>query len=124
MGAALIGSHARGQARPDSDVDLPVVTTAPRAYFEDVDWVAAFGSPETIALEQWGAVTSLRVRFERGPEVELGVTTPQWLEPDPVDPGTARVVRDGFRILLDRSGLLRDLVASLQDPPRGEQRRP
>ena len=124
MGAALIGSHARGAARPDSDVDLLVVTTAPRRYLEDHRWMTGFGSPKTIALEEWGAVTSLRVRFERGPEVELGVTTPEWLEIDPVDPGTARVVRDGFRILLDRSGLLRELVTALQDPPRGQQRRP
>ena len=94
-------------------MDLLIVTSAPRRYVEDHEWVTAFGSPETIALEEWGAVRSLRVRFARGPEVELGVTTPEWLGTDPVDPGTAGVVRDGFRILFDRDGLLGRLVSHL-----------
>ncbi len=29
VGGALVGSHARGEARPDSDVDLMIVTTSP-----------------------------------------------------------------------------------------------
>lgn len=115
MGAALIGSHARGEARPDSDVDLMIVTSSPRRYMEDHEWMSAFGSPETVAVEQWGAVTSLRVRFERGPEVELGITAPEWLRTDPVDPGTAEVVRAGCRILFDRDGLLGRLVSHLDD---------
>jgi predicted nucleotidyltransferase len=114
VGAALIGSHARSEARAGSDVDLLIVTTAPRRYLEDHEWVTAFGSPEEIALEEWGAVTSLRVRFQRGPEVELGVTSPEWLGTDPVDPGTARVVRDGFRVLWDPDGSLCRLSATVR----------
>ena len=112
VGAALVGSNARGEARPDSDIDLVIVTTSPRGYVEDHEWVSAFGTPETIEVEEWGAVTSLRVHYAAGAEVEFGLTTPAWAATEPVDPGTARVVRDGFRILLDRGGSLARLEQS------------
>lgn len=112
VGAALVGSYARGEARPDSDVDLMIVTTAPESYVSDTAWVGAFGLPETTTVERWGAVTSVRVVYAGGAEVELGITRPEWTKTDPIDAGTARVVRDGFRILLDRSGALRALQQS------------
>jgi hypothetical protein len=114
VGAALVGSHARGEARPDSDVDLMIITTEPQRYVEDDSWVGVFGCVETVTVERWGAVTSLRVHYEGGPEVELGITTPEWASTDPVDPGTERVVRDGIRPLLDRAGMLAGLDATMR----------
>ncbi len=75
-----------------------------------------FGAVETIAVERWGAVTSLRVRYAGGTEVELGLTSPEWTKTDPVDAGAARVVRDGFRVLLDRDGALRRLATAVAAP--------
>lgn len=119
-GAALVGSHARGEARPDSDVDLMLVTRLPQSYLDDHEWVEGFGTVDDVAVERWGAVTSLRVRYAGGPEVELGITTPAWATTDPVDPGTARVVSDGFRILLDDDGTLGGLRLALEQSPRGQ----
>lgn len=109
-GAALAGSHARGDATEDSDVDLLVLADDPASYLRDRTWLRALGTVETVAVEEWGAITSLRVRYAGGREVELGLTTPQWASVDPVDLGTARVVRDGFRILHDPRRMLDRLV--------------
>ena len=105
-GIALVGSHARGQARPDSDVDLVLLTTEPAGLLEDAPWVKTFGKVASLGTEHWGNVTSLRVWYERGPEVEFGISTPDWAALPP-DPGAARVVRDGMTVLLDRHGALK-----------------
>src|SRR5690606_1092785 len=43
-------------------------------------------------------------------EVELGLADPAWAATDPVDPGTARVVGDGFLVLHDPAGALAALA--------------
>jgi len=45
---AIVGSHARGDARPDSDVDLIVVCSEPTRYLRDTAWVStvSFLSPQ------------------------------------------------------------------------------
>lgn len=75
---ALVGSHARGAARPDSDVDLMLVTERPRDYLSEQGWLERFGRVARISVEEWGAVTSLRVHYASGLEVELGITSPAW----------------------------------------------
>jgi hypothetical protein len=54
-------------------------------------------------LEAWGRVTSLRVWYEDGLEVEFSLATPDWATSP--DDGTRRVVSDGLRVLWDPNGL-------------------
>ena len=105
----LVGSHARGAATETSDVDLVVLTDGPQRYSEDPSWADQFGAIERMRREEWGVVTSLRVWYEGGPEVEYGFTTPEWAA-QPVDAGTHRVVTDGCRILFDPNGVLQTLL--------------
>ena len=104
-GVALVGSHARGAARVDSDIDLVLLCTEPRVFLGDTSWIQHFGPVERCQTEDWGAVTSLRVHYGDGVEVEFGLTTPLWAEL-PVDLGTQQVVSQGMRILVDRDGAL------------------
>jgi predicted nucleotidyltransferase len=106
----LVGSQARGTARPDSDVDLVVVTETPADLVTDPGWTEYFGAVERQAGEDWGAVRSLRLWYRDGPEVEFGIAAPEWLA-EPLDPGTRDVLRAGYRMLYDRAG---DLEAALQ----------
>ena len=97
---ALVGSWARGTARPGSDVDLVLIVDDLDGRLCDDTWVREFDDVATTALEDWGAVQSWRVRYRDGLEVEYGLATRDWLR-TPLDPGTAAVVGDGLVPLHD-----------------------
>ena len=101
---ALVGSHARGAARPDSDIDLVLLCEEPHAFLAHTSWIHRFGEVRTCHTEDRGRVTSLRVHYRQSLEVEFGLTTPAWAA-FPVDPGTKHVVSQGMRILWDGEGL-------------------
>lgn len=111
---ALIGSNARDDAVPESDVDVLTLLDDPAELASDTAWVEAFSPVEAVATEDWGAVTSVRVHYRGGPEVEFGLASPGWAATDPVDPGTAQVFSGGVRILHDPRSLLARLAANLQ----------
>lgn len=107
-GVALVGSYAYGAARPDSDVDLVLLMPDPKPFLEATAWLDRFGPVASCDVEDWGAVTSLRVVYESGLEVEFGLSTPAWAD-IPVDAGTRRVVSDGMRVLYDPEGIMEAL---------------
>ena len=90
----------RGAARLDSDVDLIVLSDQPSALLEDRAWTATFGTVTRTQVEDWGNLTSVRVWYDDGLEVEFGVCGVDWA----VAEGTDEVLRDGFKVLLDRDG--------------------
>jgi predicted nucleotidyltransferase len=107
---ALVGSHGRGEATPDSDIDLVIVGDAP-ALLGDAGWVQHFGVVRQLAVEDYGVVTSLRVHYAAGAgvaaglEVEYGIAGKSWAQL-PLDPGTAAVMHSGFKGVYDPVGLL------------------
>ena len=105
VGLALVGSHARGTDRPESDVDLIILCHAPESLIES-DWPARFGDVASFAIEHYGAVTSRRVFYTSGLEVEFGIASPAWAE-IPLDPGTRHVLASGCRLLHDPDNLFR-----------------
>ena len=107
VGLALIGSHARNAARPDSDVDLTVLCEDLEALVNDQDWAALFGEIREIGTERYGPTRSVRVFYEGGLEVEFGIAEVSWATV-PLDSGTRRVIADGIRILYDPIGLLEE----------------
>ena len=111
---ALVGSWARGTARPGSDVDLILIAGDPGRYLNDDAWLRRFGALRSVADEDWGVVQSRRAFYEDGLEAEFGLTTARWAAIHPFDAGTARVDRDGMRVLFDRSGDLGRLVARVR----------
>jgi predicted nucleotidyltransferase len=103
LGVALVGSYARQAAKPDSDVDLVIVCKSPSAYLENATWTAAYGRPLRTEREDWGRVTSVRVWYADGLEVEFGLADASWAAA-PLDEGTRRVAQDGLIIVFDRGG--------------------
>ena len=116
--ALLVGSHALGAARSDSDVDVVLLVDDPSRLLSEPGWAAGFGECREIRLERWGKVTSIRVFYADGQEVEFSVTGVDWVRP-PLDEGTARVLQAGFRPLYDPDGLLP--AQSPSPPVRGRE---
>jgi predicted nucleotidyltransferase len=102
---ALVGSYARGTARDDSDIDLVILTDRPEQYLDDVSWAERFGVVEKHQTEDYGKLTSLRVWYRNGVEVEYGLTTPDWAA-SPLDAGTREVIQGGMILLFERGDLL------------------
>jgi hypothetical protein len=73
----------------------------PEAYLANQDWIYQFGEPVALVKEDWSKVTSLRVFYANGLEVEYGISGPRWGS-DPGDEGDARVIRDGCIVLHER----------------------
>ena len=113
---ALVGSWARGQAGPDSDVDVVVLTDDPLAYLDRSEWAAEIGG-ELIVTRPWGAITERRLRLPSGLEVDVGVGRPSWAAIDPADPGTRAVVQAGLKIIHDPEGMLAALAAASAQRP-------
>ena len=105
VSVALVGSRARGNARSDSDVDFVIQCQRPARYLQDLIWISEFGVAQSVSIEDWGLVQSIRVFYANGPEVEYGITSSEWVT-FPLDEGTISVLRDGVLILLDRNGSL------------------
>ena len=105
MALALVGSHARGEASPESDVDLILLLRNPKEYLKNRGWISEFGEPRHIVQEDWGKVTSLRVLYADGLEVEYGLANLEWGS-DPGDEGDAHVIGNGLIVLYEKDGHL------------------
>jgi aminoglycoside 6'-N-acetyltransferase I len=109
----VVGSHARGDATPDSDVDIGLLVTGQSIYVDNMDWVSVFGTVNSAEIEPYGRVISVRDRYRVGLEVEFSILPADWAS-IPVDPGTARVAGDGLSVLLDKDGAVSALESSLR----------
>jgi predicted nucleotidyltransferase len=107
---AVVGSWARGGARPDSDVDVLLLTNNADAYLADLSWLPPVGPASLIRTRRWGVVVERRVVLDDGLEFEFGVTLPEWASTEPLDEGTRRVASNGLVALYDPEGLLGRLV--------------
>jgi len=102
---ALVGSYARDAATETSDVDLVVITSQPDRYLGNRGWLERFGQVHRRQIEDYGKLTSIRVWYTDGREVEYGITDESWAAL-PLDDGTQRVISDGMRVLLERKPIL------------------
>ncbi|MBI5652390.1 MAG: nucleotidyltransferase domain-containing protein [Chloroflexi bacterium] len=104
-GVLLVGSHARGTARADSDVDLIILTTQPQRYLDSITFAEEFGAIAKWQTKDWGRVISRHVWYRDGLEVEFGITLSDWAE-QPLDEGTHRVIANGMKIIFDRDAFV------------------
>ena len=112
LGLALVGSQARGTAHEDSDVDLLVLAADPAsfrvtdAWLHEIPWSSVAVGVAASRDADYGCVWSRHVVLSNGIRVEFSFGSLSWASTTPVDAGTRRVIRDGWRVLLDRRGLL------------------
>jgi uncharacterized protein len=111
-GAALIGSYARNEAKTDSDIDIMILTTQAKQFISNTQWASSFGRVNSISIEHYGVVTSIRVFYVDLYEVEFSFCSPQWAHV-PLDKGTETVLLGGVTILYDPHNLFKEAVQSL-----------
>ncbi|MDK0523879.1 nucleotidyltransferase domain-containing protein [Streptomyces sp. ML-6] len=109
VGLLLVGSCARNAARPDSDIDLVLLTTDESRY-SDHAWADELALGKLVRTRSWGPLGERRFAAASGLEVELNIGSPDWALTNPVDPGTRRVVTDGARPLHDPDAVLAALI--------------
>lgn len=109
-----MGSHAREEARSDSDIDLVVICNNPIQLLKDLNWLEYFGKVMKYNIEDWGAIQSIRTFYQDGQEIEFGITSPKWAA-HPIDTGTQKVLSDGAKILIDKNDLLAKLINLAED---------
>ncbi|MHB9115377.1 MAG: methylated-DNA--[protein]-cysteine S-methyltransferase [Thermoleophilia bacterium] len=102
---ALVGSYARGTANALSDVDVVLLVRDPAVYLANRAWLDRFGTVGHWTTEDYGALTSVRVWYRGGVEVEFGLATTDWAR-SPLDDGTRSVIEGGMRVLHERRPLL------------------
>jgi hypothetical protein len=105
VGLLLVGSCARYAARPDSDIDLVLLTTN-RSQYSDHAWTDDLALGKLIRTQSWGPISERRFATASGLEVEINIGSPDWAQTNPVDPDTRRVVTDGARPLHDPDSVL------------------
>jgi Nucleotidyltransferase domain. len=109
VGLLLVGSCARNAARPDSDIDLVLLTTDGSQYSDNA-WADELALGKPIRTQSWGPVSERRFATASGLEVEINIGSPNWARTNPIDPGTRRVVTDGARPLHDPNAVLASLI--------------
>ena len=107
----LVGSYARGTYAETSDLDVVVIVENPDDFLADTSFLETFGTVLRYQREEYGACTSIRAWYNSGWEVEFGMVAPSWIAV-PLDPGTRRVLRDGYRVVLDKLGYFKHLAHS------------
>lgn len=116
VAVGLVGSRARGAAQPDSDADILVLTPEPDLLLMNDGWITQFGAgTRLVRCEDFGGVQERRLLTPQGRVIELDIGLPGWACLQPVDPGTAEVVRGGLRIAYDPHGLLARLSAAVHE---------
>jgi predicted nucleotidyltransferase len=114
LGIGLCGSWARGEASPDSDIDLSIIVED-KTIFKSQEWVENFhfhkiqDSLKSYRDEIYGVTWSRHVILESEVEIEFGFADKSWANINNLDEGTRKVVSDGYRILYDPSKLLEKL---------------
>ena len=114
LGILLVGSCARGDFRPDSDIDFVILSEDKGKLLAERQWTELFGQIESQSEENWGVVVSLRTKYKDGPEVEFGIAGLDWAS-DPIDKGTAQVLRGGAKIIWDPKRILGNLLDKVKD---------
>ena len=105
LAVALVGSYARNEATDTSDVDLVILAREPEAYLQETQWARYFGPIDRQQIENYGKVTSLRIWYSAGHEVEYGFTDRTWAAL-PLDEGSKKVISGGMEILYERESIL------------------
>jgi len=88
------------------------LTAEPEKHLLHKSWVSILEEPQGYQEEDYGKLTSVRVFYASGLEVEFGFVTPDWAKA-PIDAGTKRVVSGGIKVLHDPHGSIAKMLREI-----------
>jgi predicted nucleotidyltransferase len=112
---AVCGSWARGNPRPDSDLDVLIIADDLAPLRRSDKWIRELKIADAgfrylvHEIAEYGVVWSVHIHLEPEAELELTLAEENWASVKPIDPGTRQVVTDAFKILVDKDGALQRL---------------
>jgi predicted nucleotidyltransferase len=118
-GAAVCGSWARGSARPESDLDILLIARQPEQLRRNQEWICELRFSDAglryvdHTTATYGVVWSAHVNLEPEAQLELCIASEAWASVSPIDAGTLQVITGGFKIVVDKDGLLERLICSI-----------
>ena len=128
-----MGSYARGEATPESDIDLIAIASNPEFFRQNHDWMHQINwesiNCKILAFNdaQYGAVWSRHIHLTKyltkyltnlsddstSMKIEISFGLPTWASVNPIDSGTFNVVSRGCKILYDSQGILTNLISKI-----------
>jgi predicted nucleotidyltransferase len=111
-GMAVCGSWARGNPRPDSDLDVLIVAQNPDSLRRDQKWIRDLNFSDVgfryvgHKTARYGVVWSAHIELEPEAKLELTFAKESWASVHPIDQGTRDVVMDIARVSASSSGAL------------------
>ncbi len=123
MTMALCGSYARGEAKPDSDIDFSIIVKD-KMKFKATEWVEKLNLKnlnerlEFFEDKEYGSVWSRHVFLESKIEIEFSFADISWADTENLDEGTKKVVTDGYKIIYDPQHILKKLVDKIRLKPK------
>src|SRR6516164_9859472 len=109
---AMLGSWVRGNPRPDSDLDLLLLSDLAPDYQRRKTWLTAIDFQnagfrlQSTESAFYGVVWSQHLHLLPPAEVELTFARCSWANTDAFQTGRHAIVKDAFKAILDRYGIL------------------
>jgi uncharacterized protein len=117
LAIAVVGSYAYERPRMGSDLDLVLLTTRPNRYGPWLGTSSPLAPADPLRTQAWGPLMEIRLRRRTGLQLDVGVVLPTWASTNPLDPGTAGIVRDGLLIVYDPDRILARLRSTVAELP-------
>ncbi len=110
----LVGSYARNEQRPDSDIDFVIISKDKTKMINTYEWINIIGKTESeVKIEYYGEITSLRANC-KGYEYEIGIGSEKWIEL-PLDSGTRKVLEDRYIVMYEKDNVMKNVKSEVRE---------
>ncbi|WP_053375902.1 hypothetical protein [Paenibacillus sp. FJAT-27812] len=112
-GIALVGPCADDENEEDSNLSFLLISDKKTKTLEAILHQFPFEPIEQATKEEWGLLTSFRIEYASGMEVEYGVAGEEWLRL-PLDQEMGDTVMKGFKVIWDREELFVQIIRYIE----------
>lgn len=119
-GAAVVGSHAKGTAKPDSDIDIVLLTKGSQlehrnntSWLDEIDLSELGFNRDRYEDHDYGDNMARHVFYSPFLEIEFGFVPVEWASSSPVRESTRSIVAPAMIIISDKDQHFRTLAEKI-----------